>query len=345
MPQDSFTLNDFFFDLPEDLIAQYPADKREESRLFILNRKTNKYEHDLFRNLDRHLLPGDVLVLNNTRVIPARLYFIRESGGLVEFVLTHKIDDYRWLAICNRTKRLKKEEALVSAIDNSLHISITGRRGDYIEIQTNRKLDIDLLEKVGEIPLPPYINRKATELDKERYQTVYARQGSAAASPTAGLHFSEELIDRLTQRKINMVYLTLDVSWGTFQQVRDNDLSLHEMHSENYSLPEETADAVNIARDQGRRVIAVGTTSLRVLESTLKGNKNIPGSGETNLFIYPPMKIKSIDAMITNFHTPYSTLLMLVCAFAGYERIMDAYKTAVKERYRFFSYGDAMLIL
>ena len=346
MPQDRiFTLKDFYFDLPEELIAQYPARNREESKLFVLNRNSGNSEHTVFSNIGEYLTAGDVLVINNVKVIPARMFFKRASGGLVEIVLTQKISGHKWLALCNRTKRLKKNEMLASAASDSLHIKISGRVDDYIEIETDIELNEDVLLETGEIPLPPYITRKADELDKERYQTVYAKDGMAAASPTAGLHFSEALMENLVKNGIIFTQVTLHVSWGTFQPVRDNDLSRHRMHKERFAFPEESAGIINLARKEGRRIIAVGTTSLRVLESTIKDHANIPGGGETDIFIYPPKQIKSIQSLITNFHTPYSTLLMLVSSFAGYEKIMNAYREAVEKRYRFFSYGDAMLIL
>ncbi|MCU0821149.1 MAG: tRNA preQ1(34) S-adenosylmethionine ribosyltransferase-isomerase QueA [Spirochaetes bacterium] len=346
MPQDRiFTLNDFNFDLPEELIAQYPAAGRTESRLFVLDRKSGRHEHAIFRDIGQYLRADDVLVLNNVKVIPARMYFKRTSGGLIEIVLTHRISGKKWLAICNRTKRLKKNETLVSAARDYLRIKITGRVDDCIEIESDIDLDDDVLRETGEIPLPPYITRKAGEIDRERYQTVYAEDGTAAASPTAGLHFSEALMESLSKKGIMFTSVTLNVSWGTFQPVRDNDLSKHKMHKERFSFSKESAGIINTARKNGQRIIAVGTTSLRVLESTIDNNLNIPGDGETDLFIYPPEKIKSIDALITNFHTPYSTLLMLVSSFAGYDVIMNAYREAVGKKYRFFSYGDAMLIL
>ena len=216
---------------------------------------------------------------------------------------------------------------------------------DYLEIEANQNLDDKILKDIGEVPLPPYIKREYTKLDQERYQTVYARKGLAAAAPTAGLHFSKELMKKLMNKGIIFTYLTLHVSWGTFQPVKYDDLAEHKMYKERFYFPEESVIEVNRARNEGRRVVSVGTTTLRVLENTFTNGVNKSVYGETDLFIYPPYKIKSIDALITNFHTPYSTLLMLVSSFVGYDRIMNAYKVAVEERYRFFSYGDAMLII
>ncbi len=340
-----FVLSDFSFDLPDKLIAQYPSDERDQSRLFILNRNTSEYLHKSFYELEDYLFNGDVLVLNNARVIPARMFFKRESGGLVELVLTRRLSENEWLAISNRTRRMKPGEVLVSGADQSVMFNVLGRVHDFLKIRSNIVLTEAVLKKIGEIPLPPYIKRSPDVIDEQRYQTVYSREGLAAAAPTAGLHFTDDLINKLKAKGVVFVFLTLDVSWGTFQPVRDNDLTKHRMHVETYDLPAESAEVINAARTEGRRIIAVGTTSLRVLESTFKNGLNIPGRGETDIFIYPPYEINSINAMITNFHTPYSTLLMLVSAFAGYEKIMDAYRTAVLKKYRFFSYGDSMLIL
>jgi S-adenosylmethionine:tRNA ribosyltransferase-isomerase len=340
-----YSLKDFYFNLPEELIAQYPADKRSDSRLFVLDRNKSEYQHKLFYEIGEFLREGDVLVINNAKVIPARIFFNRKSGGLVEIVLTQRLSKSEWLVISNKTKKLKIGDILSSGINPSIEISIQGRIDDYLQIDSNIELTEAVLKEIGAIPLPPYIRREPSDVDVERYQTVYASLGSAAAAPTAGLHFTRELMSNLKKKGILFTELTLDVSWGTFQPVRENDLSLHKMHSENFRLSEDSANIINQARGEGRRIIAVGTTSLRVLESTFNNGINEPGNNKTSIFIYPPYEIKSINAMITNFHTPYSTLLMLISAFSGYEKIMDAYKTAMQEKYRFFSYGDAMLIL
>ena len=345
MPRDRvFTLRDFHFNLPQELIAQYPSATREESRLFVLNRKTGEYQHRMFYEIDEFLVKGGVLVLNDARVIHARIPFRRKSGGHVEIILTQQLSSNKWLVICNRTKRLKISEILTSDADPSIEINIINRVGDYLEVETNTVFNRKVLKDIGEIPLPPYIKREASEIDEARYQTVYSGEGIASAAPTAGLHFSDKLIEKLTTKGIFTAYLTLNVSWGTFQPVRDNDLSKHKMHKESFNFPQNSVMEVNRARREGRRVIAVGTTALRVLEATFNNGINNSLDGVTDIFIYPPYEIRSIDALITNFHTPYSTLLMLVAAFAGYGRIMDVYETAKKNRYRFFSYGDAMLI-
>ncbi len=345
MPEDrTFTLKDFNFHLPEKLIAQSPTENREDSKLFVLNRKTDEHTHTNFKKIHKFLHNGDVLVFNNAKVIPARIYFKRESGGLVEIVLVSPSTQNRWMVISNRTKKLKPGEILYSRVDKKYSIKIIGRADDYIEIETNNEFTEDVLKIIGEIPLPPYISRDANEIDNVRYQTVYAKEPVAAASPTAGLHFTNELMNSLSEKGISIVYLTLHVSWGTFQPVRHNDLRSHKMHKELFTLPEKTASEINRAREEKRRIISVGTTSLRVLESTFVNNMNMPGHGETDIFIYPPQKIRSINGLITNFHTPHSTLLMLVSAYAGYDIIMNAYSNAVDREYRFFSYGDSMFI-
>lgn len=340
-----FSLEDFFYELPEKLIAQSPAEKRDDSRLFILDRSKELFVHSYFRNLKDQLKPGDVLVFNNARVIHARIFCRRETGGRLEIVLAQNIDDRHWYAICNRTKRLNIGEKIFPVKKSGISFVYKGREGEYIIIETKSVLNDQLLMEIGEIPLPPYIKRNSTQTDHDRYQTIYAAVSGAVAAPTAGLHFTEEIINELKKSGIEILYTTLFVSWGTFSPVRDNDLKNHKMHSERYFLDTETAAAINTARKEGRRVIAVGTTSLRVLESTYHDSENHPGSGDTDIFIYPPYQVKSIDALITNLHTPYSTLLMLVSAFAGYELTMKAYREAVEKEYRFFSYGDSMLIL
>jgi S-adenosylmethionine:tRNA ribosyltransferase-isomerase len=344
MEDRKFTLADFRFDLPEELIAQHPAQKRDESRLFVLDRKDESFTHSSFSDIVSFLGKGDLLVFNNARVIPARIFFRRGSGARVECVLVRRISAMIWLCIANKMARLKEGERLYAENDSSVSIVLNKRDEDYFEIETSVEFDKDVLEKIGRIPLPPYIRRTPTEEDFERYQTVYASKGCAAAAPTAGLHFTKELLGTIAEKGVLSEYLTLDVSWGTFQPVRSESLSGHVMHTESFDLPEESADRINAAREEGRRVIAVGTTSLRVLESTFDGKKNIAGRGETDIFIYPPRKVLSINALITNFHTPESTLLMLVASFAGYDLIMKAYKEAVSRGYRFFSYGDSMFI-
>lgn len=343
MTKTSFSLSDFDFELPDEYIAQYPCEKREESRLFVIDRIGNFY-HTKFTELMNFLRSGDILVLNNTRVIPARILFQRQSSGKVEVVLTQRLNTLSWFAITNRSSRLKPGEVLYAENDPKITITIEGRVGDSFRVKSSEELTNEILEKIGSTPLPPYIKREVTPDDRIRYQTVYAGKSGAVAAPTAGLHFTKEMLDACTAKGVQMAKLTLDVSWGTFSPVRDEDLSLHRMHSERYFLPEDAAHAINTARKDKRRIIAVGTTSLRVLEATLVNGENLPGEGSTDIFIFPPQQVYSADCLITNFHTPKSTLLMLVCAFGGYELIMEAYREAVNERYRFFSYGDAMFI-
>ena len=337
-------LSDYDFDLPDALIAQKPLEQRSASRLMLLNRKTGAVSHSYFSKIADSIREGDVLVFNDAKVINARLYFARESGAKAEFVLSNRLEQLRWHAVSNRTKKLKEGEKLYSLSNPEIYITVAGRSGDYLEIETSVPFDENLLNEIGEVPLPPYVRRDADSSDSERYQTVYARSSGAVAAPTAGLHFTDEVMNAITDRGAECVFCTLNVSWGTFSPVREEDIRLHKMHSERYILNVSTCDAVNSARSSGRRIIAVGTTSLRVLESSYDGSRNVPGEGMTDIFIYPPSQIKSADCMITNFHTPKSTLLMLVCAFAGYDNTMNAYREAVRDNYRFFSYGDSMFI-
>lgn len=340
-----FKLSDFYFNLPEAKIAKYPLEKREESKLFIIERDKKKFIHTKFFNIEDYLSLNDLLVFNNVKVVHARIFCKRLTGAKVEIVIARKISEKLYLVISNKTKKLKEQEELVSIVDEKIKIKVMERSGDYLKISSNCELTEEVLNRIGEIPLPPYLKRKSELLDENRYQTVFAKEPGAAASPTAGLHFTNEIITRLENKGIEIVYLTLYVSWGTFQPVRDEDLSNHKMHVEKYHLSKEAAIKINKARNEKRRIISVGTTSLRVLETTFRENENIPGTGETDIFIYPPRKIKSVNGLITNFHTPYSTLLMLVSSFCGYDLIMEAYNVAIKKGYRFFSYGDAMFIL
>ncbi|MCX7678088.1 MAG: tRNA preQ1(34) S-adenosylmethionine ribosyltransferase-isomerase QueA [Spirochaetes bacterium] len=338
-----FTLSDFDFHLPEELIAQYPSPERDRSRLFVID-KDGEFHHKRFCDIIEFLREGDVMVMNNARVIPARVLLRRESGGRVEFVLTQKLNEISWLAITNRTSRLKIGEKLIAERDSSIFFEIEGRQENFFRIRSSVPLSEQILEKIGSIPLPPYISRPEMELDKDRYQTVYAEKSCAVAAPTAGLHFTKELLDKCKQKGVICVNITLEVSWGTFSPVRCENLSLHRMHEERFSFPTESASLINEARANNRRIIAIGTTSLRVLEATYRNGKNIAREGTTDIFIRPPYDVYSADCLLTNFHTPRSTLLMLVCAFGGYERIMRAYEIAVNLKYRFFSYGDAMFI-
>lgn len=340
-----YRLEDFYYDLPEKLIAQAPLESRDESRLLVLNRLKSEFIHSSFKLLPDFLETNDLLVFNDTKVLPARIYCVRSSGGLMEIVLTRNITMNRWFVISNRTKRLKINDKFFPVKNDKITFTLKGRSGEYLEIESDTELTDPILSIIGEIPLPPYIKRKSNTYDNERYQTVYASKPGAAASPTAGLHFTDEILKKLSDKRIDKVFITLHVSWGTFSPVRECDLSKHKMHSEKFILDENTAEKINSTRSSGGRIIAVGTTSLRVLESTFIDGRNIASEDCTDIFIYPPYKVKSADALITNFHTPGSTLLMLAAAFGGYEFIMEAYKEAVSMQYRFFSYGDSMLIL
>ncbi|MFC1671326.1 tRNA preQ1(34) S-adenosylmethionine ribosyltransferase-isomerase QueA [Spirochaetota bacterium] len=345
MPKNKFKLDDFYFDLPPQLIAQYPNEKRDESKLFQINRVSGEFSHHNFNDLPSILQKGDLLVLNNAKVLNARIFFKRKSGAGLELVLISKDDDNLWQAITNRTKKLQIGETISSIKDPSVTFKILSRIDDHLEIEPNVELTDEVLSSIGQIPLPPYIKRSPENVDNSRYQTVFATERGAVAAPTAGLHFTDDLLNSLKEKGIGIEFLTLFVSWGTFIPIRERDITKHKMHVEKYYLPDKTADKINNARKDGRRIIAVGTTSLRVLESTFNNNTNISGYGETDLFIYPPHEVKSVSGLITNFHTPHSSLLMLVSAFSGYETIMNAYKEAINMEYRFFSYGDAMIIL
>ena len=339
-----YTLNDFRYDLPERLTALKPAQERDGSRLMALDRRNKTVRHEQFSDIAGHFNAGDLLVFNDAKVINARIFFMKETGARFEIVLSRRLDSLRWLVIARRAKRLKSGHVLISEKRPDINIEIIDRIGEEFEIQTSVEFTETLLKEIGNIPLPPYINRDADSDDSERYQTVYSSKPGAVASPTAGLHFTGDILDELEKAGARSTFLTLYVGQGTFSPVRTEDISLHRIHTEAYYLPEETADLINQTRAEGGRIIAVGTTSLRVLESTFEEGANMSGGGQSTLFIYPPYKIKSVDALITNFHTPESTLLMLVAAFADYDFIMKAYREAVEKEYRFFSYGDCMLI-
>lgn len=345
MQKTDFTLDDFNFDLPGELIAQHPEKARDASRLFVLKRDNGQYIHSSFSRLPDFLRKGDLLVFNNARVISARIHCKRITGGTLELLLTGRLDANRWTAITNRTKRCRIGESLYPVHDDGVTFTIINKKGELLELESNTDLGDEALDSIGTIALPPYIKREAGEYDRERYQTVYAQESGAIAAPTAGLHFTKDLLETIRGLGVLTVFLTLHVSWGTFQPVRETDIKKHHMHSEKYILSEVTADLINRARVNHDRVIAVGTTSLRVLECTYSNGINVPGAGETDIFLYPPRRTLSADCLITNFHTPRSTLLMLAASFAGYDTIMKAYGEAIQERYRFFSYGDSMFIM
>lgn len=345
MIKPAYSLEDFDFDLPESLIPQFPEKERDTSKLLILDKRSGSITHSSFSFITDFLKKNDLLVFNNAKVIHARIYCRRSTGSSFEIVLTRRLDDNRWQIISNRTKRLKPGEIFYTVKDEEVKFRIISKTSEFIEVESNIILDDGKLSKIGEIPLPPYIKRTSDEFDSVRYQTIYASESGAVAAPTAGLHFTGKIMEDIKEMGIESVFLTLYVSWGTFAPVRENDITAHKMHREGYFISEDSAQKINNARNSGRRIISVGTTSLRVLEATFKNDMNSPGSGDTDIFIYPPYEIKSCSGLLTNFHTPKSTLLMLVSAFAGYDNIRHAYAEAIEKKYRFFSYGDAMLII
>ena len=338
-------VSDFKYELPEELIAQTPTKTRDESRLMILNRKEQTIEHRIFKDIIDYLKPGDVLVRNNTKVIPARLYGKKETGAKVEFLLLNNIEDDIWETIVRPGNKLHVGTEVIFG-DGILRAKILevmpgGTR--KVKFQYDGIFN-EILDKIGLMPLPPYIHERLEQ--KDRYQTVYAKYQGSAAAPTAGLHFTEELLDKIQEKGIEIANVTLHVGIGTFRPVKEDTVEAHKMHSEHFYIKQEDADKINKAKDEKRRIIAIGTTSCRVLESIAdeKTGKVKPIEGDTQIFIYPGYKFKCIDGLITNFHLPESTLLMLVSALAGRDYIMKAYEEAVKEKYRFFSFGDAMFI-
>ncbi|GAV23758.1 tRNA preQ1(34) S-adenosylmethionine ribosyltransferase-isomerase QueA [Carboxydothermus pertinax] len=336
-------LKDFDYYLPEELIAQTPLAQRDESRLMVLRRQTGEIEHDVFKNIKRYLRPGDLLVLNKTRVIPARLFGVREQGGEVEILLIKRLGITEWEVLVRPGRRARVGTRLIFA-PNILEGEIIAQTevGRIIKFSFQGVFE-DVLNKLGETPLPPYIKEKLS--DPERYQTVYAKEPGSAAAPTAGLHFTKELMADLKDHGVEITEVLLHVGLGTFKPVKTENILEHKMHEEYYEVEQEAANKINKAKDEGRRIIAVGTTVVRVLESVAKDGQVIPSKGYTDIFIYPGFQFQIIDGLITNFHLPKSTLIMLVSAFAGREKVLKAYETAVNLRYRFFSFGDAMLIL
>ena len=336
--------SDFYYDLPQELIAQTPLDRRDASRLLTLDKHTGRTEHHHFYELPQFLRPGDCLVLNNSRVLPARLIGHRPTGGAVELLLLVDRGSDVWECLVRPGKKLR-EGARVSFGDSQLQAEIQsvlpgGNRLVHFEYQG---IFLEVLEELGRMPLPPYI--KAELQDQERYQTVYSKVVGSAAAPTAGLHFTPELLEQIEAMGVKLCYVTLHVGLGTFRPVKEEEITDHEMHSEYCVIPQETADIINETKRQGGRVICVGTTSCRTLESWAGEDGVVPATGGwTDIFIYPGYRFKVMDALVTNFHLPESTLIMLVSALAGREHILSAYQEAVRERYRFFSFGDAMLI-
>jgi len=335
---------DFDYDLPEELIAQKPLLKRDSSRLLVYNRKTGQKEHKHFYDITEYLKPGDVLVLNNTRVLPARLFGIKQgTSRKVEFLLLSRLDAWEWEVILRPGRKLKAGDTVEFA--SSLSARIMEKKEDgVVRVRFEYEGVFEqILDELGQMPLPPYITEKLK--DKTRYQTVYAQVDGSAAAPTAGLHFTPELLDKIKAMGVEVVNILLHVGLGTFRPVKAEDVSEHVMHSEYFSVSPETARAVNGAREKGGRVFAVGTTCVRTLESASENGKLAAKSGTTDIFITPGYTFKMVDALVTNFHLPKSTLIMLVSAFAGRENTLALYKMAVEEKYRFFSFGDAMLLL
>ncbi|MBX9487737.1 tRNA preQ1(34) S-adenosylmethionine ribosyltransferase-isomerase QueA [Yersinia enterocolitica] len=339
---------DFSFELPESLIAHYPQPQRSGCRLLSLDGPTGALTHGIFTDLLDKLVPGDLLVFNNTRVIPARLFGRKASGGKLEVLVERVLDDHRVLAHVKASKAPKPGTELLLGDDESIHATMLARHDTLFELRFDDERDVfTILDAVGHMPLPPYIDRPDEDADRELYQTVYSQRLGAVAAPTAGLHFDEPMLAALREKGIEMAFVTLHVGAGTFQPVRVETIEEHIMHSEYAEVPQEVVDAVLACKARGNRVVAVGTTSVRSLESAAKASNNgliAPFFGDTKIFIYPGYHYQVVDALITNFHLPESTLIMLVSAFAGYKNTMNAYQQAVAEQYRFFSYGDAMFI-
>ncbi len=336
--------SDFDYYLPEELIAQTPLKERDHSKLLVLDKNTGDISHERFDNIINYLNKGDVLVINNSKVIPARLIGIKEeTNATIEILMLKDLGDDIWQCLCKPARRVKV--GTIINFENILKAKCVSEGEDGIR---NFKfiydgIFLEILDKLGEMPLPPYIHEKLN--DKSRYQTVYAKINGSAAAPTAGFHFTEELLTKIKEKEIIITEVTLHVGLGTFRPVSEDDITNHKMHSEYYQMSEETADILNLAKKENRRIISVGTTTTRTLETIM----NLYGkfkecSGWTDIFIYPGYKFKAIDSLITNFHLPKSTLVMLVCAFAGKDNIMNAYKKAVDNKYRFFSFGDSMFI-
>lgn len=337
--------SDFHFDLPEELIAQYPVEQRDASRLLVLDGNSGKYRDSEFSQFIDELQPGDLLVMNNTRVIPARLFGQKDTGGKVEVLIERLLDRQQVLAHVRASKSPKPGSRII--FNNTYHAEVTGREGDLFKLS----FDVDdiesLLDDIGHMPLPPYIQREDNDTDQSRYQTVYAQHAGAVAAPTAGLHFTQTLLEQIKRKGIDIAYVTLHVGAGTFQPVRVENIHEHKMHAEWIKVDEEVCRKVNQTKSQGGRVVAIGTTSVRSLETAASKSQTTElqsFEGDTDIFITPGYQFKIVDALLTNFHLPESTLIMLVSAFGGYKNVMEAYRHAVEEKYRFFSYGDAMFI-
>ncbi|MEE9552075.1 MAG: tRNA preQ1(34) S-adenosylmethionine ribosyltransferase-isomerase QueA [Gammaproteobacteria bacterium] len=334
---------DFAYELPQDLIAQFPGAQRGDSRLLYLNARDGTLQDRLFSDVRMLLQPNDLLVFNNTRVIPARLIGKKETGGKVEIMVERILDDYQVLVQIRASKASKPGSYIV--FEHGIKLEIISCKDDMYICKFNDGHKVShVLEDIGHMPLPPYIHRNDEDIDKERYQTIYARQPGAVAAPTAGLHFTDEIMKACAKNNIEIVYVTLHVGAGTFQPVRTENIEDHKMHSECLEVSEKVCEKINNTKEKGGRVIAVGTTSVRCLETAASSGTLQAYQGETDIFIYPGFEFQIVDALITNFHLPESTLLMLVCAFAGRERVLNAYQHAIDNKYRFYSYGDAMFV-
>ena len=343
-------INDFDYHLPEELIAQQPADKRDFSRLLVVHRDTGEIEHKHFYDVLDYLNPGDCLVMNNSKVLPARLFGTKaETGAKVEFLLIKRLHGDVWESMVKPGKRLKPGDSVIFSDDFKADIIDYGDDGTRIVEFKYNGIFMERLEELGKMPLPPYIERESVLSDKDRYQTVYCKEEGSVAAPTAGLHFTEELLEKAKAKGVKLAYVTLHVGIGTFRPVKCENIEDHQMHFEEYEITQENADIINETKAAGGRIVSVGTTSTRTMESAAveKDGKYVmeAGSDSTGIFIYPGYEFKIIDSLITNFHLPKSTLLMLISALYNREDILKVYETAVKEEYRFFSYGDAMIII
>ncbi|NPA12990.1 MAG: tRNA preQ1(34) S-adenosylmethionine ribosyltransferase-isomerase QueA [Aquificae bacterium] len=334
-------LSDFDYHLPEELIAKYPVEPRDSCRLMVVDRKKGSITHRIFRDIVDYLEEGDTLILNDTKVIPARLKGKKETGAKIEVFLLKEVGDNIWETLIGNIKRLKEGQKVIFAPD-FYGILLEKGEGGKAKVKLVGENVKELINRYGHIPLPPYIKREDTQSDRQMYQTVFARKEGAVASPTAGLHFTQELLKRIKDKGVNISFITLHVGIGTFKPITQEDFTKHRIHEEFYSIPEETIQLINKTKEKGKSVVAVGTTVVRTLETYGKTGKR---EGYSNLFIYPPFQFKVVDKLITNFHLPKSSLLLLVSAFAGKDLILSAYREAVEKKYRFFSYGDAMLIL
>jgi len=335
----------YWYNLPAEFIAQHPKGKRSESRMLVLDKETGKVIHKKFSNIIDHLLSSDILVVNNTKVIPARLFGTKITGAKVEVFLLEQKTENRWECLVKPGRKLQIGAEITFNEELEAKIIEHAEEGSRIVEFYWKGNFWDILEDIGNVPLPPYIRRESTNKDKETYQTVYAQERGSVAAPTAGLHFTKPLMQQIRDKGIEILEVVLHVGLGTFRPVKTDNIKDHTMHSEHCQISREVASKINQAKKEGRRILAVGTTTTRTLESFAKNGHLNSGSHWTDIFLYPGKEIQIIDGLITNFHMPESTLMMLVSAFAGYENIMDAYKIAVEEKYRFFSYGDAMLIL